>query len=198
MSVSENNRYTLKRVCVYCGSSAGKDPAYIAAAHALGTVLLRHNIGLVYGGACVGLMGAIADTVLHGGGEVLGVMPQSLVDKEVAHQGLTELRVVDSMHERKALMAELSDGFIALPGGLGTLEEILEVLTWAQLGFHHKPCGLLNVQGYYDGLRDFLKRASDERFVRPEHRDLLLVEQQPEAMLGAMLAYEPLQLDKWL
>lgn len=196
--MKNKREHALRRICVYCGSSSGRDPAYISAARELGTVLLQHDMSLVYGGACVGLMGAVADTVLDGGGEVIGVMPQSLVDKEVAHQGLSELRVVDSMHERKALMAELSDGFIALPGGLGTLEEIFEVLTWAQLGFHHKPCGLLNVQGYYDGLRDFLNRASDDRFVRPEHRDLLLVEQEPEAMLSAMLVYEPLLLDKWI
>lgn len=195
---SKDKAHVMKRICVYCGSSAGSNPAYLAAARELGATLLRHNIGLVYGGACVGLMGAVADTVLGGGGEVIGVMPQALVDKEVAHTGLSELHVVDSMHERKALMADLADGFIALPGGLGTLEELFEVLTWAQLGFHHKPCALLNVVGYYDGLRDFLQRASAEQFVRPEHRDLLLVEQEPEALLSAMLAYQPLQLDKWL
>lgn len=200
MAMGNENKaqHTLRRICVYCGSSAGKDPVYINAARELGEALLQHNIGLVYGGACVGLMGAVADTVLAGGGEVLGVMPQSLVDKEVAHTGLSELHVVNSMHERKALMAELSDGFIALPGGLGTLEELFEVLTWAQLGFHQKPCALLNVQGYYAGLRDFLNRACDEQFVRPEHRDLLLVESEPGALLSTMLAYKPVQLAKWL
>ncbi len=187
----------LRRVCVYCGSSSGNDPAYGLAAHALGDVLLQHDMGLVYGGARVGLMGAVADAVLAGGGEVIGVMPQALVDKEVAHHGLSELYVVASMHERKALMAELSDGFIALPGGLGTLEEMFEVLTWAQLGFHHKPCGLLNVQGYYDGLRQFLQRACAEQFVKPEHRDMLLTEREPAALLAAMLAYQPVTLDKW-
>ncbi len=198
MSDEYKKTYPIQRICVYCGSSSGKDPAYIAAARELGGVLLQHNIGLVYGGACVGLMGAVADTVLAGGGEVIGVMPQSLVDKEVAHDGLSELHVVNSMHERKALMAELSDGFVALPGGLGTLEELFEVLTWAQLGFHHKPCSLLNVQGYYDGLRDFLHRACAEQFVRPQHRDLLLIEQEPASLLTTMLAYQPMQLDKWL
>ena len=142
-------------------------------------------------------MGALADTVLAGGGEVIGVMPQALVDKEVAHHGLSELHVVNSMHERKALMAELSDGFIALPGGLGTLEELFEVLTWAQLGFHHKPCSLLNIQGYYDGLREFLSRACADQFIRSEHRGLLLVEQEPEALLSVMLAYQAIPLDKW-
>lgn len=189
---------SIRKICVYCGSSSGKNPVYSRIADKLGKLLAAHGISLMYGGACVGLMGTVADAVLAGGGEAIGVMPQSLVDKEVAHHGLSELHIVDSMHERKALMADLADGFIALPGGLGTLEELFEVLTWAQLGLHDKPCGLLNIAGYYDGIRTFLQRACEERFVRPEHRDLLLVEQEPEDLLTAMLSFEAQQIAKWL
>ena len=144
-------------------------------------------------------MGAIAETVLHEGGEVVGVIPQSLVDKEIAHHGLTELKVVGSMHERKALMAELSDGFIALPGGLVTLEEIIEVLTWAQLGFHTKPCGLLNIHGYYEGLSSFLNPAVHEQFIKKEHHSMLIIENNPQRLLDQLWAYKsPLQMNKWV
>ena len=179
----------MKKVCVYCGSSLGKRPEYAYAARRLAKALTLQGIGLVYGGASVGIMGEIADAVLAGGGEVIGVIPQVLVDKEVAHGGLTELKVVGSMHERKAIMMEISDGFIALPGGLGTQEELFEVLTWSQLGFHKKPCGLLNVGGYYDKLCSFLDHAVEEQFVKTHHREMLLVEDSPEKLLTLMEGY---------
>ncbi len=189
----------MKKICVYCGSNPGRDPIYIEGACALVREIAARNIGLVYGGASIGIMGAIADTVLHEGGEVVGVIPQSLVDKEIAHHGLTELKVVGSMHERKALMAELSDGFIALPGGLVTLEEIIEVLTWAQLGFHTKPCGLLNIHGYYDGLSSFLNPAVHEQFIKKEHHSMLIIENNPQRLLDQLWAYKsPLQMNKWV
>jgi uncharacterized protein (TIGR00730 family) len=188
----------LKRVCVFCGSSRGANPRYLTTAHRLGTILAGRRIGLVYGGGCVGLMGKLADAVLAEGGEVIGVIPQALVELEVAHVGLPDLRVVSSMHERKALMADLSDGFIALPGGLGTLEELCEILTWAQLGFHAKPCGLLDVRGYFRHLLAFLDHALAERFIRPEHRAMLLEDENPEALLDAMRTYEPPRREKWL
>ncbi len=189
----------MKKICVYCGSNPGRDPIYIEGACALVREIAARNIGLVYGGASIGIMGAIADTVLHEGGEVVGVIPQSLVDKEIAHHGLTELKVVGSMHERKALMAELSDGFIALPGGLVTLEEIIEVLTWAQLGFHTKPCGLLNIHGYYEGLSSFLNPAVHEQFIKKEHHSMLIIENNPQRLLDQLWAYKsPLQMNKWV
>src|SRR3954453_6200666 len=166
----------IKRVCVYCGSNFGSRPEYVAAAQRLGSALARRSLELVYGGGRVGLMGTIADAVLAEQGKVIGVIPEALLAKEVGHQGLKDLRVVGSMHERKALMVELSDAFIAMPGGFGTLEEFCEVLTWAQLGLHPKPCGLLNVLGYYDPLLAFFGHAAAERFVRPEHRALVLQE----------------------
>ncbi len=184
----------MKYICVYCGSNPGKRPEYLEAAKALGTALAGQGIGLVYGGAKIGIMGCIADTVLEQGGEAIGVMPQSLVDREVAHPNLTRLEVVSSMHERKARMAKLSDGFIALPGGIGTLEEIFEVLTWAQLGFHRKPCGLLNIQGYYDHLTTFLDHVTKEGFVRDVHRAMLQTQSDPQAMLQAFKAYQPPQV----
>jgi uncharacterized protein (TIGR00730 family) len=186
------------RLCVFCGSNAGHDSSYLAAARSLGTALAREKIGLVYGGASVGLMGAVADAVLAGGGEVVGVMPQSLVDKEIAHKDLPDLRIVGSMHERKALMAELADGFVALPGGLGTFEELFEVWTWAQLGYHRKPCSLLNVSGFYDKLTDFLDDVVKRGFVKPVHRSMLIVEQEPEALIRAIRAYEPPVVTKWI
>jgi uncharacterized protein (TIGR00730 family) len=186
------------RLCVFCGSNAGHDSSYIEAARSLGTALARGKIGLVYGGASVGLMGAVADAVLAGGGEVVGVMPQSLVDKEIAHKDLPDLRIVGSMHERKALMAELADGFVALPGGLGTFEELFEVWTWGQLGYHHKPCSLLNVSGFYDKLTGFLDDVVERGFVKPVHRSMLIVEQDPEALIRAIQAYEPPVVTKWI
>jgi len=186
------------RLCVFCGSSSGRDSSYLTAARALGAALAREKIGLVYGGASVGLMGAVADAVLAGSGEVVGVMPQSLVDKEIAHKDLPDLRIVGSMHERKALMAELADGFVALPGGLGTFEELFEVWTWAQLGYHRKPCSLLNVDGFYDKLTGFLDEVVERGFVKPVHRSMLIVEQEPDALIRAVRAYEPPVVTKWI
>ncbi len=188
----------MKYICVYCGSSPGRSPEYIDCATALAKELVKRDIGLVYGGASVGIMGEIANTVLDGGGEVIGVIPQSLVDKEVSHSGLTELKVVNTMHERKAIMAEISDGFIALPGGLGTIEELFEVLTWSQLGFHKKPCALLNTKQYYDSLSLFLDHAVEEEFIKPIHREMLLVEDDPAKLLDAMEGYNPPVVDKWI
>ncbi|WP_201859469.1 LOG family protein [Microvirga soli] len=186
------------RLCVFCGSNAGQDPVYLNNARALGEALAASGIGLVYGGASVGLMGAVADAVLDKGGDVIGVMPKALVDKEIAHKGLSDLRVVGSMHERKALMAELADGFIALPGGLGTFEELFEVWTWAQLGYHRKPCALLNAGGFYDKLTDFLDDVVERGFVKPIHRAMLIVENDPAVLIQAIRAYEPPQVDKWI
>jgi len=188
----------MERVCVFCGSSPGARPEYGEAAEALGRALVEAGLGLVYGGASVGLMGWIADTVLAGSGEVIGVIPESMAKKEIAHGGLSDLRVVGSMHERKAMMADLASGFIALPGGLGTFEELFEILTWAQLGMHKKPIGLLNVGGYYDPLLMMLDRAVGQQFVRPEHHGLLLVSTDPEALLAAMNAYKPAAREKWI
>ena len=190
--------HTLRRLCVYCGSKAGNLPDYAGAAHALGARLAEEGVGLVYGGASVGLMGVVADAVLGGGGEALGVLPHGLAAKEVAHPGLTELFLVNSMHERKALMADLADGFVALPGGLGTLEEVAEALTWAQLGIHHKPCGILNVAGFFDGLVAYLDHAEAEGLLRPEHRALLVVETTPEALLARFRAYQPPAMPQWI
>lgn len=173
----------MKTVCVYCGSSPGARPAYLEAATSLGSHLARDGKRLVYGGACVGVMGRVADAVLEAGGEVVGVIPQGLMERDLAHQGLTQLHVVATMHERKAMMAELSDAFMALPGGIGTFEELFEILTWAQLGIHQKPCGLLNVAGYYDQLLAFLDHSVREGFLAPKHRSLLQVESDPEALL---------------
>lgn len=182
---------TLRRLCVYCGSSPGARPAYAEAAHALGTLLAAEGVGVVTGGGRGGLMGVVADAVLAAGGEATGVIPQALVDREVGHEGMTELYVVGSMHERKALMAHLSDAFVALPGGLGTLEEIAEMLTWSQLGLHPKPCGLLDVAGYYAPLVRFFDHATAERFVRPENRALLVVEREPAHMLARLREHVP-------
>lgn len=188
----------LRRICVFCGSSPGARPAYVEAARATGRALVRRGIGLVYGGGRVGLMGAIADTVMAEGGEVVGVIPEALAAREVAHEGLTELRVVSSMHERKAMMAELSDAFVALPGGYGTFEEFCEVLTWSQLGLHPKPCGLLNVEGYYGRLLSLFDHAVGEKFVRPEHRSLVLEAEDPDSLIEALEAFRPPALAKWL
>jgi uncharacterized protein (TIGR00730 family) len=186
------------RLCVFCGSNAGQDPVYVNTSRALGEALAISGIELVYGGASVGLMGTVADAALAKGGHVIGVMPQALVDKEIAHKGLSDLRVVGSMHERKALMAELADGFIALPGGLGTFEELFEVWTWAQLGYHRKPCALLNAGGFYDKLTDFLDDVVERGFVKPIHRAMLIVENEPAALIEAIRTYEPPRVDKWI
>lgn len=179
----------MRRLCVFCGANAGRDPVYREAAGALGTLLAREGIGLVYGGASVGLMGAVADAARAAGGEVIGVIPQALMKREIAHAGLADLRVVGSMHERKALMAELADGFIALPGGIGTLEELFEVWTWVHLGLHRKPCALLDVAGFYAGLARFLDHVEAEGFLREGVRGMLLVERDPAALLAALRAW---------
>ncbi|MFO0509358.1 MAG: TIGR00730 family Rossman fold protein [Gammaproteobacteria bacterium] len=179
----------MKRLCVFCGANGGRDPVYRAAAQALGALLAREGIGLVYGGASIGLMGAVADAARAAGGEVIGVIPRALMKREIAHAGLADLRVVGSMHERKALMAELADGFIALPGGVGTLEELFEVWTWVHLGLHHKPCALLDVAGFYSGLARFLDHVEAEGFLREGVRDMLLVERDPAQLLAAMRAW---------
>jgi len=187
----------MQRVCVFCGSSPGSRPEYVQAARQLGRALADREIGLVYGGASVGVMGEIANAVLEEGGSVTGVIPRSLVEK-VAHTGLADLRVVGSMHERKALMAQLADGFIALPGGLGTIEEFFEVVTWAQLGMHQKPCGLLNVCQYYDGLMDFLAHAVAQRFIKEAHRAMILMDENPDSLLNRFEVYRAPKVDKWI
>lgn len=185
-------------ICVFCGSSPGNDPAYADAARVLGQTLAERDITLVYGGGHVGLMGVVADAALGAGGEVIGVMPRSLVDREIGHTGLTKLHVVRSMHERKAMMSELSNGFIALPGGNGTLEEFFEVLTWAQLGEHGKPCGLLNVAGYYDPLLEVFDRMVEKDFLKEAHRELVLVAEDPSSLLERFEGYEPPKTIKWI
>ena len=179
----------MKRLCVFCGANSGHDPRYGEAAAALGRGIAQAGLGLGYGGASIGLMGAVADAALAEGGEVIGVIPQTLVAREVAHHGLSDLRVVTSMHERKALMADLSDGFIALPGGVGTLEELFEVWTWSHLGLHRKPCGLLDVAGFYSGLGRFIDHVQQEGFLRDGVRNMLLMAEDPTQMIAAMRAY---------
>lgn len=191
-------RSRLKRVCVFCGSSAGANPSYLATARDFGRELAARKLGLVFGGSGVGLMGALADSVLAAGGEVTGVIPRALEAKELAHRGLTRLEVVASMHERKARMAELADGFVAMPGGMGTLEELAEILTWAQLGLHRKPCGLLDVAGYWQPLVTFFDHAVEERFLRPEHRAILLVRAEPAPLLDALDGWRPAHQEKWI
>ena len=188
----------MQSVCVFCGSNPGARHVYAEAARALGRTLAETGIRLVYGGAAVGLMGTLADAALAAGGTVVGVIPGVLVEREIAHAGLTEIRVVNSMHERKSVMAELSDGFVALPGGAGTLEELFEVWTWSQLGLHRKPVGLLNVEGYFDALIAFLDHQTDERFMRREHRDMLLVDADPAFLLRRFEAYRPPLVEKWI
>jgi uncharacterized protein (TIGR00730 family) len=189
----------MRRVCVFCGSSPGARPAYAEAAAELARLLAAKGIGVVYGGGQVGLMGVLADSAMAEGGEVIGVIPQALVDREIGHPGVSDLRVVGSMHERKALMAELADAFIALPGGLGTLEELFEVYTWAQLGLHRKPCGLLDVEGYYSGISEFLAHAVRERFVSEEHRAMLIVEREAPTLLDRLRGFEPAAVQpKWI
>ncbi len=189
----------MERICVFCGASPGARPAYREAAEGLAGLLAGEGVGVVYGGGGVGLMGALADAVLAAGGEITGVIPRSLLEREIAHRDVSDMRVVESMHERKALMAELADAFVALPGGIGTLEELFEVYTWAQLGLHRKPCGLVNVEGYYDGVAAFLDQAVEERFVREETRDLLMVEREPAALLDRLRDFEPeAVVPKWI
>jgi len=187
-----------KRICVFAGSSPGRQPQYVEAAQQLGEELCARGYDLVYGGGRVGLMGTVADSVLGHGGQVIGVIPEALAEKEVAHRGLTDLRIVTSMHERKALMAELSTAFIALPGGLGTLEELFEVLTWVQLGIHTKPCGIVNVGGYFNGLLEFISHAVEERFLKPDHQSMILVDSDIKALLDAVEAFVPPAVEKWL
>jgi uncharacterized protein (TIGR00730 family) len=189
----------VRRICVFCGSSPGARPAYAEAAAELGRLLVSEGIGVVYGGGAVGLMGVLADAVLAEDGEIVGVIPQALVEREIGHPGVADMRVVGSMHERKALMADLSDAFVALPGGLGTLEELFEVYTWAQLGLHRKPCGLLDVEDYFAGIVRFLDHAVEERFLPEQHRSMLIVDHDPRALLDRVRGYEPSAVQpKWL
>ena len=188
----------LRRICVYCGSNPGRDGGYRGSAERLAGLLAARGIEVVYGGGAVGMMGALADAMLAAGGRVIGVIPQALVDREIGHRGLTELQVVGSMHERKMRMAELSDAFVALPGGIGTLEEIIEVLTWTQLGLHAKPCALLDVEGFYTPLRRFLDHAVDEGFLSPAHREMLLVSSDPEELLDAIGRWSAPVTAKWV
>ena len=188
----------MTRVCVFAGSSTGARPEYRAAAEDLGRVLARRGVGVVYGGARVGLMGAVADAALAAGGRVIGVIPSALAAKEIAHGGLTELHVVSSMHERKALMADLADAFVAVPGGWGTCEELFEIVTWAQLGIHRKPCGILNVDGYYDPLLTLFDRAVDEDFVQPANRRLVLENRDPNRLLDVFAGYAPTKTETWI
>jgi uncharacterized protein (TIGR00730 family) len=185
-------------VCVFCGSQSGRRPAYAQAAEAFGRLIAQRGVGLVYGGGRVGMMGVLADSALGGGGEVIGVIPQALVARELAHTSVTDLRVVASMHERKALMAELSDAFVALPGGFGTLEEFCEVTTWTQLGLHRKPCGLLNVEGFFDTLLRLFDHAAAEGFILQEHRAIVVVESDPARLLERLADYCPPRQEKWI
>lgn len=188
----------MKSLCVYCGSAVGASPVYAEAARGLAKAMVANNISLVYGGGNVGLMGVIADEVLRLGGEATGIIPKALMDKEVGHVGLTRLHIVKDMHERKAMMASLSDGFVAMPGGIGTLEELFEVFTWSQLGMHDKPIGLLNVNGFYDGLTGFLQHIVTEGFLKAEQTSLLLSESEPQALVERIKTFKPGYRDKWL
>ena len=196
---ADNSLRRVERVCVFCGASPGARPGYAEATREVARLLAAEGIGVVYGGGGVGLMGTLADAVIAEGGHLTGVIPRALVEREIAHRDVMDMRVVGSMHERKALMAELSDAFVALPGGIGTLEELFEVYTWAQLGLHEKPCALLNVEGYYDGIADFLAQAVAERFLREETRDLLMVESDPAALIERLRSFEPAAVvPKWI
>lgn len=188
----------MKSVCVFCGSSMGLKPTYQLAAQAMGKALAERRLQLVYGGGNVGLMGEIADATLAAGGKAIGVIPEALVAKEIAHTGLTKLHIVGSMHERKALMSDLADAFVALPGGYGTLDEFCEMLTWTQLGLQQKPCGLLNVDGYYDDLIAMFDRAVSEQFLRKENRKLVIEEQDPLRLLDLLANYQPITVKKWI
>jgi uncharacterized protein (TIGR00730 family) len=188
----------LKRVCVFCGSNRGARPDYARAAETLAAHLVELGIAIVYGGGNVGLMGVVADAAMRAGGKVIGVIPEALFAKEIAHAGITDLRIVRSMHERKALMAELSDGFIALPGGWGTFDEFCEILTWAQLGLHRKPCGILNVEGYYDALLKMFDHSAAEGFLKPEYRRLVIAASDPAELIAKMRHYRAPSFDKWI
>lgn len=188
----------MKRICVYCGSREGNHPAYLEAAGTLGGLIAGSGVGIVYGGAGVGMMGAVADAAVAAGGEVIGIIPEALVARELGHQRLTELHVVGSMHERKAMMAELSDAFVALPGGLGTFEELFEILTWAQLGFHDKAVAVLNVEGYYSGLLELVDHAVEAGFVPSGHRRFLLDADTPEGLLAVLQRYRPPSRERWV
>ena len=199
MAAEQSSLTRVERICVFCGASPGARPEYRAATAELARMLTADGIGVVFGGGGVGLMGALADAVLAEGGEITGVIPRSLVDREIAHRDVSDMRVVGSMHERKALMADLADAFVALPGGIGTLEELFEVYTWAQLGLHQKPCALLNVEGYYDDIADFLRHAVAERFLREETRELLMVESDPATLIERLHSFEPrAAAPKWI
>lgn len=187
----------MQRICVFCGSSPGVKQEYAVGARELGLVLAKQSIDLVYGGGHVGLMGIVADAALSAGAKAIGVIPRCLADKEVAHQGLTELKVVQTMHERKAQMAELSDGFIAMPGGFGTLEELFEVITWAQLGIHKKPFGLFNVAGYFDKLIEFMDFQVEQGFVPERHRDMIIVSDEAEQLVELLSGFQPVTQEKW-
>jgi len=193
---SSENQSTIRWLGVFCGSAEGNNPEFGETAAELGGLLSESGIGLVYGGARVGIMGIVADAVMSSGGKVIGVLPRGLEKREIAHDGLTELHVVDSMHERKALMADLSDAFVALPGGVGTLEEFFEAWTWGLLGIHRKPCGLLNAKGFYDRLLDLMDHVVDQGFLKPRYREMVVVEEDPRRMLSALGAYLP-PLHKW-
>ena len=188
----------MKRLCVFCGSSPGVRPSYVEAATALGALLAKRGIGVVYGGASIGIMGAVADGALAAGGEVIGVIPERLAVREVAHQGISRMHVVTTMHERKALMAELSDAFVALPGGIGTFEELFEVWTWGQLGMHAKPCALLDVADYYAPLLAFIEHSVAEGFLRPVYRDMLVVARAPGELLERLAAWQAPPVKTWL
>jgi uncharacterized protein (TIGR00730 family) len=188
----------IKSICVFCGSSHGASPSYALAARRLGALLAQNKITLVYGGGNIGLMGELADAAMAASGQVIGIIPQALVDRELAHHGVTELKIVTSMHERKQLMSDLADAYIALPGGLGTLEEFFEVLTWAQLGIHSKPAGILNIAGYYDHLRVLLGHMRDENFIRPEHLDMIVIDELETRLLERLQSSSPVQFPKWI
>ncbi len=188
----------MNRICVFCGSKMGINPRFLETAIQLGRVLAERRLDLVYGGASIGLMGAVADSVMAGGGKVVGVIPEAMASKEVAHDGLTEMHVVSSMHERKSMMARLADAFVALPGGFGSFEELLEMITWAQLGIHQKPVGILNVSGYYDPLIQLFERAIEEDFIRPSNRQLFLVDQEPDRLIQTLLTHKLPEVKRWI
>jgi uncharacterized protein (TIGR00730 family) len=198
MNRSESTAHPVQAVCVFCGSSPGADPTFLTEARALGRLIAETGRSLVYGGAKLGLMGAVADGALAAGGKVIGVLPRTLVGKEIAHEGLTDLRIVETMHERKATMADLAGAFVAMPGGLGTLEELFEMWTWGQLGLHRKPLALFGTRDFFAPLLDFLDRLVEQRFLWPAHRQMLIVEDDPARLLARLDAYQPVFLPKWI